>query len=369
MVVFFHLSWQQSDPQIFLEPGWVGVEVFFVISGFVIMSSASKATPIEFVERRIARLYPAAIVCAVVSFVVLRSFRSQAVIYGLDQYPTGHNMIRSMLLLKGPFAVSSLWTLPVELAFYALIFLVLVFGRIKSVTPIASALILWSGLYLVPFALTECGLVQLHVGPFDLGPINATLLRHGCFFGLGMLLWQVEINRPRAIEIAALAVAIILCYAEIIARAAELKSHYAYPVRFDHLAATAVALFTVAVLAIWLLGRSKDRVRLTPRMKHLLRRVGLMTYPLYLMHDALGGVAFSLTRLSGHEQGLALAMGVALSLLGSLLVVEFAEPWLRRLLLAVVHPVLVQITANPRRAHWLGKFSLKGAVAQPRNVD
>ena len=30
MVVVFHFSWQHPDPQVFFNPGWVGVEIFFV---------------------------------------------------------------------------------------------------------------------------------------------------------------------------------------------------------------------------------------------------------------------------------------------------------------------------------------------------
>ena len=72
----------------------------------------------------------------------------------------------------------------------------------------------------------------------------------------------------------------------------------------------------------------------------MLRRIGLMTFPLYLMHEAVGGVACGLLRQSGHEKGQALLLGLLLSVLISLFVVEFIEPWLRRGLLAVIHPLL-----------------------------
>ena len=39
--------------------GWVGVEIFFVISGFVIANSASKSSATEFLFSRALRLYPA----------------------------------------------------------------------------------------------------------------------------------------------------------------------------------------------------------------------------------------------------------------------------------------------------------------------
>src|ERR1700723_1475909 len=54
--------------------GWVGVEVFFVISGFVIANSANKASPAEFLIGRALRLYPAAWVCSTTTFIVLLIF-------------------------------------------------------------------------------------------------------------------------------------------------------------------------------------------------------------------------------------------------------------------------------------------------------
>lgn len=56
--------------------GWVGVEIFFVISGFVIANSASKASPTEFLLGRVLRLYPAVWIAATASFLVLVLFGS-----------------------------------------------------------------------------------------------------------------------------------------------------------------------------------------------------------------------------------------------------------------------------------------------------
>jgi peptidoglycan/LPS O-acetylase OafA/YrhL len=44
----------------FSWPGWVGVEIFFVLSGFVIAYSAQGNTASGFAKRRIIRLYPTA---------------------------------------------------------------------------------------------------------------------------------------------------------------------------------------------------------------------------------------------------------------------------------------------------------------------
>jgi exopolysaccharide production protein ExoZ len=356
MVVVFHLSWQQPDPQVFFDPGWVGVEIFFVISGVVIMGSAGKATPVEFLERRFARLYPAAIGCALVSFAVLRPFEQVAAAQQLHVSAALGTLTRSMLLLKGPFMVSALWTLPIEVAFYALILLVLIVRRLDRVTGLAGLLIVWSGLYLIPFALTEYAMSPLHVGPLGYDSYNLSLLRHGCFFGVGMLIWQVLNQRPQVIGLITLASGIVLCWVEIIARSAELKLQYAYPIQASALVGGALATFTLAVFAIWLLGRLNDRVKLNQPARHVLRRIGLITFPLYLMHEAVGGVAYGLSRQSGHGQGLALLIGLSVSLVAGLFVIEAIEPWLRRRLLAIVHPVLAWLAATASLAHALGTF-------------
>src|SRR3954471_21429677 len=54
--------------------GWVGVEIFFVISGFVIANSASKASPTEFLFGRALRLYPAVWIASTLSLLILLIF-------------------------------------------------------------------------------------------------------------------------------------------------------------------------------------------------------------------------------------------------------------------------------------------------------
>jgi exopolysaccharide production protein ExoZ len=290
---------------------------------------------------------------------MLRPFEQVAAARQLHVSATLGTLARSMLLLKGPFMVSALWTLPIEIAFYALILLVLIVRRLDRITALAGLLIVWSGLYLIPFALTEYGMGTFHVGPLGYDSYNISLLRHGCFFGVGMLIWQALNQPPRGFGLTLLASGIALCWVEIIARCAELKLQYAYPIQTSVLAGGALATFTLAVFAIWLLGRLNDRVKLNQPAKYVLRRLGLITFPLYLMHEAVGGVAYGLWRQSGHGQGLAVVIGLSISLVAGLLVIEVIEPWLRRRLLAVVHPVLAWLATSASLARALGTFSPK----------
>ena len=100
--------------------GWVGVEIFFVISGFVIANSASKSSPTEFLLGRALRLYPAVWVCATATLLVLVLFGSGPASEFILPY------IHAMLLVPkgvtGQWLDGVYWTLAAETAFYGLVF-------------------------------------------------------------------------------------------------------------------------------------------------------------------------------------------------------------------------------------------------------
>ena len=108
--------------------GWVGVEIFFVISGFVIANSASKSSATEFLLGRALRLYPAVWVCSTLTFLVLLVFaRGKASEFILPY-------ISSMLLIpkgiKGQWIDCIYWTLSAEMAFYGLVFCTLLTKKV-----------------------------------------------------------------------------------------------------------------------------------------------------------------------------------------------------------------------------------------------
>jgi peptidoglycan/LPS O-acetylase OafA/YrhL len=104
--------------------GWLGVELFFLISGFVICMSGWGRSVGEFAASRVARLYPAYWLAVLLAAAVLVGF--------LHSELTWPQLAANLTMLQNPLGVRdidpSYWTLAVELRFYLLFAIVLAIG-------------------------------------------------------------------------------------------------------------------------------------------------------------------------------------------------------------------------------------------------
>jgi peptidoglycan/LPS O-acetylase OafA/YrhL len=268
MVAVYHLGWWwwRSDPirqmpklAPFVAWGWVGVPIFFVISGFVIALSAEGSTPAGFAAHRAARLYPASWICA-------------SLIFAIQPMPVG-SYLRTMILSPvGPWVSGVYWTLAIEIAFYALVTVCLWLKW--DLAKVALCL----GLYSAGFWFLRG--VNSFVGrPVDFNLIENysgyLLLAHdGVFFALGMLFQQ------RRYDIAS----VVFVVSGFVAVAT--RSHALAP-------GTPGSFMTaplVWLVAIGLIAGSVFNNEFIRRWTRWLptRTIGLMTYPLYLIHMDIG---------------------------------------------------------------------------------
>jgi peptidoglycan/LPS O-acetylase OafA/YrhL len=110
--------------------GWVGVELFFLISGFVICMSSWDRRVGDFVGSRAARLLPGYWAAVVFTSVVLWF---SPTIFGYDgAKPTLTRVLSNLTMMHMPLGVDSIdpvyWTLWYELRFYVLFGVMLAFG-------------------------------------------------------------------------------------------------------------------------------------------------------------------------------------------------------------------------------------------------
>lgn len=318
--------------------GWVGVEIFFVISGFVIANSASKSSATEFLFGRALRLYPAVWVCSTLTFLVLLLFAGGNASEFILPY------LRSMLLIpkgiKGQWIDCIYWTLAAEMAFYGLVFCALL---TKNVTPrhLAWGLTIYSAAFNA-FSM----LVLTRVIPSDMlyyvvlmfrVPAATWLLSHGCFFALGIWLFISANRRLTALEQFAVAVACLSGCAEIYYFSSFLLT--AIPAISDQSAFVPIVVWAAAVLLIAVAAnRSRRSIGAAspeaqgPEEPGYLRTLGLITYPLYLTHNVVGSAVIRVLIDAGLDDSLAVWAGLGLLVLFCWFICAKMEPGIRRLL-------------------------------------
>lgn len=194
-------------------PWGVGVDIFFVISGFIIFHASEKyegrsGAGKSFIAHRIARLVPLywLCTCAFLALVVVKKSLGFA---QSDEIPSGRAIIFSLLFL--PFAGSAMpkglafpvydlgWTLNYEMYFYVLFALCLGYSRSQSALRILGILcsIVVLGLIFKPSLLPFSFWCQPIILEFGVGIGIAVALRQGfalalpirlVVIGLGILL-------------------------------------------------------------------------------------------------------------------------------------------------------------------------------------
>jgi exopolysaccharide production protein ExoZ len=131
-VVYFHAvgalrsgSFSDIESNPFTELGAAGVDLFFVISGFVIFLSATRKSrsPIEFARDRLVRLVPAYWILTVSHLVILAG----VAIYRGTEVPFNFSWtIQSLFFVSQPLGnnlplISQGWSLEIEMLFYLLV--------------------------------------------------------------------------------------------------------------------------------------------------------------------------------------------------------------------------------------------------------
>ncbi|WP_454859776.1 acyltransferase family protein [Promicromonospora soli] len=257
--------------------GWLGVELFFMISGFVILLSADGRGIAGFVASRVGRLFPAYWACIVLT-AGLQQVWSGGRRTTLTETLVNLTMVQDLFQVTGVQVV--FWTLLVELKFYLLVFVVLAFGPLTRNRVLAFATV-W------PLAGWAAQVLGAHWLADLLVPNYAP------YFAVGMLLFLAYRDGFDLITSALLAGGLVLCVLRVLEAAGRASDLQGVPV--DPVIAVMILLASVA--AVW---ATTLRGRTAPprRVAAVLGTVGALTYPVYLVHTQFG---YAVIDLLAHE--------------------------------------------------------------------
>lgn len=294
--------------------GYLGVNLFFIISGFVIAWSAEGRDFARFALARFARLYPGFLTCMAITFVVLLIAANPA--FGVSWAQFAANLIMFAPALGQPFMDGVYWSIILEVIFYGWVATALffgVFGRWKT-----GLLLSW----LVVCALNEYGL--------DNGALRLVFItEYGPLFVSGVLLHHMHAHGRSLEHLAMLAASFAMSTAAMTGVRDWMLLHYGEAVGLPGLVAANLAIYALAIGAV----ATADRV--APGKTILM--LGGLTYPLYLLHQNIGYVAIAaIAPVAGAWSAFAVVL-VAM-LLASWAVWRFIETPARRAIIRAAGP-------------------------------
>ena len=132
MVLFFHLTVLSPEGNFKFSIGCTAVDLFFLISGFVIFNSIKKSN-LEFIINRISRLYPTYWISVTFTFILFCIYetkkRNWIIHIDFKKYIANMTMCQKYFYINN--IDESYWTLIVELTFYLSISIFIYFKTYK----------------------------------------------------------------------------------------------------------------------------------------------------------------------------------------------------------------------------------------------
>ncbi|PUA26701.1 MAG: hypothetical protein B0W54_23475 [Cellvibrio sp. 79] len=282
LVVLFHYTFIGSALNLAPEPRtdalgeygrymYVGINFFFIISGFVILLSAEDGKPRQFIVSRFIRLYPAYWFCIFLT-------ASAAILFNQPTFQVNWSrLLINLTMFQSGFDVQPVdgvyWTLWIELKFYALV-LVMIWLRLLRFLPWLCGVVLIAsiiGLSMPLAANTEHFLAGFPHWPgyFSCGCALYLVKSRGFNWGYGALLL----------------LSVIFCVRQNLVFT-ELMANW-YNVDFKIWVNVISTLLFFALLSI--VALRKNGLLRDPRFYYL----GVLTYPLYLLHEYVGFMMFN----------------------------------------------------------------------------
>lgn len=309
-VVLFHYTTRFVElyapgavPIVSVPHGHYGVNLFFIISGFVIfMTLARTQRSMDFVVSRFSRLFPAYWVAIAITYAVTSQF-------GLPgKEVTALQALANVFMVHGVFGVPHVdgvyWTLEVELIFYAGMLALFMRGQLQRVYWVIGAML---ALRLVYHVAAQAFGVDLSWTLYRL-----TILKYIPWFGLGIFVYQVAVGGQRVGDLPARVTAVmaLACLALV-----------------DGWMLAALA----AVLTAMVWGAATGRL---PWLANpVLSFLGTISYTLYLLHENVGWVVQRAVLARGWSfeasMGAALTVAIGLAALLTYTVEKPAMRWVR----------------------------------------
>jgi peptidoglycan/LPS O-acetylase OafA/YrhL len=247
--------------------GFLGVPVFFAISGFVIAYSAEGRTPVGFAIARFSRIYPTFVLCMTLTF-------TATVLFGTGHFEATSkqwlgNLFVAAPLLGQPYVDTSYWSLVIEIVFYAWVAAFTALGLFPR--RIDAIIVVW-------LAITFANELTIDAPIFE----KLFMADDSGFFAVGLLIYQHYRGRRGARLWALSALALGTAVFQAVHKLERLDVHTGGS--FDPKMVATICIVSLATVFL------ATRIKSVPLPAKVVLAAGGITYPLYLLHMQLGYV-------------------------------------------------------------------------------
>lgn len=295
--------------------GWIGVQVFFVISGFVIAFSSEHASPKSFVVGRVLRLAPVMWISASVCLLITLYWQSMPIVTAIYLY------LKSLAFAPfGPWIAGQIWTLPIEIFFYGVIYLLLLFKKFHRVGFVSLGIAVVSAVYWFSISL---GFYTDSAGRIT----QLLLLQHGSFFTLGVGFWLVTRRGITPLNTALLFISVLPTWIQIKSSLSWEHPGFGYeefPI-VPYVFWVCSVVFMAATIR-W----NVYFVKVLSPVRNVVLALGRITYPLYLVHFHVGGAVM----IWAYQNGWSPELSILTAFAASIAVASAIALWLERPLAA-----------------------------------
>ena len=274
-VMNFHYLFGQTGDLEWYRYGNLGVQLFFIISGFVIVQSLKGKTLKEFATNRFLRLFPLFWILCTATYLITLIIPNTATVSFIEY-------LRSMTMFGDVFIGivgytrlidPSYWTLTVELIFYIGIGLFAYFFSDKKIR------------YFLGFWLVLSAIAFLFKVDHNFY-VKLLLVRHAAYFAFGGALALIATKQAKNIferNFDWTLLFVSATFATYIHPRALEPYYVVNPLDTHIITALHILFFIVVPLLVYLSPRVKN-----PRVIYMLSILGGITYPLYLLHQKIG---------------------------------------------------------------------------------
>ncbi|TCC86350.1 acyltransferase family protein [Pedobacter hiemivivus] len=323
-VLFYHYTFFTtriySTPEFgidkLLRYGYLGVDAFFMISGYVVLMSSMNKSPKYFFVSRVTRLYPAFWTACLLTFAILYFGKiTQPGVPAANFKLLAYNLTMLQGFFGKPDLNGVFWTLTYEIGFYFIILLIAALKFWKNLLPI---ILLWLGYTFIAGPHTASNAFYFLLMP-----------KYSCCFIAGMLCYLLRIKYASSWKIyLLLTVCYLLNIKHDIVIMEDMNNYYHDANAYR----SYIMIIIVTILYLFFLLSALQKLDFS-KLKQV-AQLGVLTYPLYLIHG-FGIGAFMI--LGNHiNKHILLAAVTIVMILFSFIIYKYIEKKVQPLLKSLI---------------------------------